>query len=338
MRLTTALDAAASLTGLTPPAARRHLESLVGLHMLARSGPNRYRLHDLLSLYAVERANLDENPDALQRARERLLSWYLRHTYAAYRATLPQGRSLPGVDEPAEETLDDALRWCERERLNLLDAVRAASEWGHHRFGWQLALAGMAFFERRSYWKAWVDSHLTWLRSARHVGDRLAEDWLLLSLGDAWRDRGDLGEALRCYADSLQAARDVGDLWTLGFALRGCGRVHEDRGNSPEATRYAQEALDTLSRMKEERSIGLALMSLGDAHHGAGYLDDALVSYGEAMKVFKRLDNRWSQGLVELHCGQTLLRAGDHPVAMSALTSAVALIGELDDRRHVALA
>ncbi|MEU3116518.1 tetratricopeptide repeat protein [Micromonospora chalcea] len=333
-----ALDAAASLTGLAPPAVRRHLESLVGLHLLARSGPNRYRLHDLLKLYAVERAKLDESAEALQDAREALLRWYLRHTYAAYRAILPQGRPLPGLDDPPRQELDQALRWCEQERLNLLDIIRAGPEWGQHELGWEIALAGMAFFERRSYWRAWVDSHLTGLQCARHAGDRLAEGWLLLSLGDAWWDRGDFDEALRSYTESLAVARDVEDLWTLGFALRGCGLVYEDRGNFAEATRYAREALHTFSRMGEERGVGLALMSLGHALRGAGRLVEALASYADAMEIFKRLGNRWSQGFVELHRGQTLLRAGDHPAALTALTAAIDLFGELSDRRHVALA
>ncbi|RZT80396.1 tetratricopeptide repeat protein [Micromonospora violae] len=333
-----ALDAAASLTGLAPQSARRHLESLVGLHMLARTGPNRYRLHDLLKLYAAERANLDENFDAVHTARERLLDWYLHHTYAAYQAILPQGRSLPEVDDPPRQSLDEALRWCEKERLNLLDLIRTASGWGQHQFGWQLALAGMAFFELRSYWRAWVDSHLIGLQCARYLGDRLAEGWLLLSLGDAWWDRGDLDEALRSYTDSLRAARDVDDLWTAGFAVRGCGLVYEDREEFQAATRHAQEALDTFGRMGERRGAGLALMSLGNAHRGAGRFAEALASYREAMQVFQRLNNRWSQGLVEFHRGQTLLRTGDHEEALSALTSAAALFRELGDRRHAALA
>ncbi|WFE67277.1 tetratricopeptide repeat protein [Micromonospora sp. WMMD714] len=333
-----ALDAAARLAGCAPSVARRHLESLVGLHLLTRSGPHRFRLHDLLRLYAMERATLDESPEAVHAARERLLRWYLHHTYAAYRAILPQGRPLPGVDVPPDATLDDALRWCEHERLNLLDVVRAAPGWGHHRLGWQIALASMAFFERRSYWKAWIDSHLAGLDCARHLGDRRAEGWLLLSLGDAWWDRGDLDEAGRCYAGSLDAARDVADAWTTGYALRGCGLVEEDRGDFAEATRYAREALLTFRQSGEERGTGLALMSLGNALRGAGRHAEALASYDDAMTVFERLRNRWSQGLVALHRGQTLLHAGEPAPALAAVTSAGALFRELGDRRHAALA
>ena len=333
-----ALDAAVRLTGLAPSVTRRHLDSLVGLHLLTRSGPHRFRLHDLLRLYAMERATFDESPEAVHAARERLLRWYLHHTYAAYRAILPQGRPLPDVDVPPDATLDDALRWCEHERLNLLDVVRAAPEWGHHRLGWQIALASMAFFERRSYWKAWIDSHLAGLVCARHLGDRRAEGWLLLSLGDAWWDRGDLDEAGRCYAGSLHAAREVGDAWTTGYALRGCGLVDEDRGDFPEATRYAQEALRTFRQLGEERGTGLALMSLGNAQRGAGRFAEALVSYDDAMTVFARLGNRWSQGLRRIHRGQTLLHTGEPGQALAAVTSAAALFRELGDRRHAALA
>nr|MDT0662112.1 ATP-binding protein [Micromonospora sp. DSM 115978] len=166
--------------------------------MLTRIGAHRFRLHDLLRLYAAERAEADEPPADVKAALTRMFDWYLVRSYDNYRKILPQGRPIPGLtgviaDGKAPfETLDEALRWSEQERLNVLDVIRLAQKTGHCDVTWKLAVASMAFFERRSYWRAWIDSHLLAVSCTRHLADRSAEGWVLLVLGDAlWEPNPD---------------------------------------------------------------------------------------------------------------------------------------------------
>ncbi|MCA1604189.1 MAG: hypothetical protein LC775_01595, partial [Acidobacteria bacterium] len=52
--------AVAALTNTTPSQARRLLETLVGTHLIAETGRDRYRFHDLLRVYAADCAKADE--------------------------------------------------------------------------------------------------------------------------------------------------------------------------------------------------------------------------------------------------------------------------------------
>ena len=65
-------------------------------------------------------------------------------------------------------------------------ATRLAAASGLHELAWKLPAAAMVFYGRRSHWADWVAAHEIGLASARTVGDRLAEAWMLNNLGMAY--------------------------------------------------------------------------------------------------------------------------------------------------------
>ncbi|WP_344525572.1 NB-ARC domain-containing protein [Streptomyces albiaxialis] len=68
--------AAAALAGLPFRETRRLLSEITWVHLLNEPAPGRYTLHDLLRVYAAERAAVEEPPRERDRAAERLLRWY----------------------------------------------------------------------------------------------------------------------------------------------------------------------------------------------------------------------------------------------------------------------
>ncbi len=92
--------AAASVAAVTVPRARGLLVTLAQAHLVEQTADDRFRLHDLLRLYAAERAGADE-PEAVHRAASRrLLTWYLRTADRADRLLIP-GRPRPASPPPA---------------------------------------------------------------------------------------------------------------------------------------------------------------------------------------------------------------------------------------------
>jgi len=65
------------------------------MHLLEEVGRDRYRFHDLIRVYALERAGADETAEECDRALRRVLDWYLRHADAADRALMPHRRHIP---------------------------------------------------------------------------------------------------------------------------------------------------------------------------------------------------------------------------------------------------
>ena len=72
------------------------LEALVDVNLLESPAPDMYRFHDLLKVYAMERAQAEETQDAREEAVSRLLWWYLNTAQAAADAVSPHRYQVPG--------------------------------------------------------------------------------------------------------------------------------------------------------------------------------------------------------------------------------------------------
>jgi tetratricopeptide (TPR) repeat protein len=186
----------------------------------AEGGGHRYRLHDLMRLFARERL-ADETPEAEGRA---ALERYLCTTFAlAARAdrllstgnsqvTLDAGRSLLVGDEIEHSILiADPLRWFDVERRNLLIAVRQAFDAGLWHWAYHIATALFQFFERLSLWDDWLAALRHALDASRRMGDRGAEASSLRLLGRRAERRRETEQATRLFTEALGIFRQLGD-------------------------------------------------------------------------------------------------------------------------------
>ncbi|MBW4718837.1 ATP-binding protein [Saccharothrix obliqua] len=366
-------QAAAALADLPPARAHRLLDALTGAHLLSQPSDGRFRLHDLLRLYAVERAQHDNDRDA---AVDRLFTWYLTTADAARRAILPHShaiRSLPAVRTVEFDSVDSAMAWYEEERQNLLDCLELATRTGRHRFAWQLPVVADGFFELRSYWHDWYEVHRLGLAAARAAGDRYGEASNLLCLGDVnWR-RGTYDEALTCYTAAVGISREIGDRWLQGFGLRGTGLVHEERRRFDVAIEHFRAASEVFTSAGIDRGVAMCLLSIGNCHRHShrfteaveqceravaafgdlgdpwseawgrytlglayqnlGRLDDAHRSFSAALGMFQRYDDHRSVGMTLTDLGEVLQATGDTPGARRLWSTAVEIFEVLEDQR-----
>ncbi len=120
--------AAAALFGIPEYSAEDALEVLVDAHLLESVGTDRYRFHDLLRVYAAERAEDDLPAAEREAAVSRLLAWYLRTADAAATAVSPHRYDIPlaaaaGAGPAlAFGAAEEALAWYDSERANLVAA------------------------------------------------------------------------------------------------------------------------------------------------------------------------------------------------------------------------
>ena len=107
--------AAAALAGWPPGQTRMVIGQLVKAHLVeaASGGTGRWRMHDLLRLYALKLSGTDTSER--EQAIDQLLGYYLNSALAAN----AQLRALPSARVLAEFTSrDDALAWLDAERPN----------------------------------------------------------------------------------------------------------------------------------------------------------------------------------------------------------------------------
>jgi DNA-binding SARP family transcriptional activator/DNA-binding XRE family transcriptional regulator len=127
-------DSVAVLTGFPRERVLRLLDQLVDEHLLAMSGPDRYRLHGVVRDYA--RAQADQDGElAVRQAVTRVLHWYLDSADAARDMLFPHlAGALDDSDgtrhAPAFAGHDEALRWLVAEHANVATATIAALDHG----------------------------------------------------------------------------------------------------------------------------------------------------------------------------------------------------------------
>ncbi|MFJ9554525.1 ATP-binding protein [Nocardiopsis sp. NPDC101807] len=336
-------EAAAALADAPLPEARRRLDHLTRANLVERLRENRYRLHDLVRLYAIERVRAEEEAGAVGEAVGRIAQWY---THAAARAQLaehPEFPAVPGAGQghelPALGSVRDALEWFETERTNLVAVVGTALEHGHHDTAWRLPATVYGLFELRRYWHEWRDLHTVGLRAAENAGDAFGTARNHLGMGDAQWLLGDLDAAVRHYRAALASNREAGDPWVEGFALRQLGVVAWQRGERDgQAVETVERAIEVFREAGERRGEAMGLLSLADFRADLGGLDTALGHCRAAMRMFEDIGDVWSTAWARCTLGRILTgsaRAGD---AVAEYLSSIQVFEERDDRDSRAMA
>ncbi|MFV2194861.1 BTAD domain-containing putative transcriptional regulator [Nocardiopsis sp. LOL_012] len=148
------LHAVAALAGLTPARTRTVLRTLQSAHLVQQPLPGRYALHDLVRLYARERAEREGR--APHEALRGLVDFYTGTAEAGNRFLGPHDLSSsavagpPGGRAPALDLADrsEAFAWYAAELPWLLAVIRLAEEMGLYRDVWRLSWDTHLFFRR----------------------------------------------------------------------------------------------------------------------------------------------------------------------------------------------
>jgi len=129
--------AAAALCDVGEERATIMLESLVDVHLAETRSPGRYRLHDLVRLFATKLASIEDTDSERDQALLRLLDVYLLTAYqAATRVplsdlpTLTDGVMAHDLNLPRFADEKSAVSWFRAERDNLAATVIAAERAG----------------------------------------------------------------------------------------------------------------------------------------------------------------------------------------------------------------
>jgi DNA-binding SARP family transcriptional activator len=320
--------AAAALFGTPEYLAEDALETLVDAHLLESTTADRYKFHDLLRVYSSERAVADLSEPDRDAAVGRLLRWYMRTSDAAGTAVAPHGYNIP-LEPPGDDPprpgftgVDDALSWYDSERVNLVAATRQASFAGLHEVAWRLPAPLFQIFETRGNWADLVTTHRTALNSARHVGNRKGEAWVLTNLGYALGMSGD-SEGIGCLEQAFAISRETGDRRCESRAANNLAEVYRRLGRTEEAIDLLRRGLD-LSRAAGRRfGEGVALVNLGDALLDLDRADEALDYLQQARRTFAEIEAEDGAGYTLWCLGRCYLSLGRDAEALEHLGQAL---------------
>jgi DNA-binding SARP family transcriptional activator len=307
------LQAAAALLGEPDRDVAEMLEGLVDVNLLESPAPDWYRFHDLLRVYAMERAQEEESEAQRDEVVHRLLWWYLDTATAAADAVSPQRYQVsyaprtPGHRPLAFATRDAALAWFDDERANIVAATRQAAAAGLYEVACRLPSTLFPLFSRRNNWTDCVTTHRIAAESAAKAGDRLGEAWALNQVGYALMKLND-PEAFGHLERALAARQELGDTRGEAQAAISLGHAHlKIHGPGEDALRYLRRAADLLEPMGAVSLRSVALVTLGDVYFELDDLDAAAECYQQAVDIGREVSGH-EEGYALLNLGIVYLR------------------------------
>ena len=334
------MPVAARLLDMGEQAAERVLERLVDAHLLETPAPGRYRLHDLLRLYARELAAQSHPEPERAAALTRALGFYAATTWGTLAVLRPGDHRLARADDRWRdgglELADEhsALGWLETERANLLAAIQqaAATPGIPNELATQLAHALFGFLWVRGHWDDWVRVSQLALAAAQRTGDRAAQAHAHNDLGLARYRQGRYEQALACHQEGLAIFRELGDRRGQAASLNNLGIVYEEQGRYQESRACHKASLAICRELGNQRGQAISLGNLGNVHERQGRYDQALACQQETLAIFDELDDRYGQAVTLNNLGKVHMRRERYDEALASLKTSLTIFRGLGDR------
>ncbi|WNV85327.1 tetratricopeptide repeat protein [Umezawaea sp. Da 62-37] len=282
----------ASLLDLSTTKTRSVLRALDRLSLVREYQPDRWRMHDLVRLYAANRAEQGATPDLRDAAVRRFVDHYL-HTALACDAELDGGRVPIVLDDPEpgcrpEPVADreSALVWFSAEHGGLLATRQLAVRRNDHLAVWRFTWALHTFHWQQGHFLEQVAGWRSALAAAEHLDDPVATVLARRLLGSSIARIGEPEEAVEHLLIALTITEGTADVENQAHTHRALARAWERLRDDEKALAHAKSALDLYcsARVPRHEADALDLVSryetrLGRFADAEAHCSDALVLY-----------------------------------------------------------
>jgi tetratricopeptide (TPR) repeat protein len=302
------------------------IDLLLEASLVEEVGEDRFRMHDLLRLYAKQRMTAEETPEQRDRATRTVLEWYFAAARTADHAVTPYRRRLsytPITDAPVVPSFADrdaGLDWLAAERVNLIAAGRIALERGWPELAWQFSDVMWPLLLYRKHYRDRRGIDEVGLEAAHGWGNVVAEAEMLNRLGRACTQGGAYAEAEQHLRRAAARFDELGDGRGRTNSEELLAALFRDSGRTAEALALFETVLAANRNLGDDRSTGKALINLGALLPVAGQPQRAIPLLREAQSIFARLTTAdpYNGVRVEHALAVAHLAAGDSPQAEAA--------------------
>ncbi|MDF2711055.1 MAG: tetratricopeptide repeat protein [Nonomuraea muscovyensis] len=322
--------ATAALTDWPHHRAEAALERLRDARLLEAAGPDRYQFHDLVGLYARERAHQDLSEEERTAAERRALHHYLTtlwmaSTMLASDSVLRCPVELPDI---SFEDLAEAERWVQGERDNLLAAAQQALVGPDPATAIGLAVGLHWPFCYQGWHTQLADIYAHAIEVADRIGAWEDKAQLRSFLGWVYRDQGSYDAAIAqlktALADWDRAGlprRKVGVLNNLGVINTIVGRLDEALG-------YLESALELNDDAERPGATATIRNNRVHVYYRQGRFDEAIAEARQLVELGPKVGPLADAGIAHGSLGDAYRHAGRLPEAMESYTTAVRLLRE----------
>jgi DNA-binding SARP family transcriptional activator len=334
--------AAANLTGTDYRTAEDLLESLLDHNLLAQHSPGRYRLHDLIRVYAL---NLDDDPaEDREAALDRLLDYYEHTLQAADRhlASYTRPGPAPATNAPAAAPhlagQTSALNWLRAERDNLQACLATVTDRRRPTRVLAFTSALAAFLHQEGPWRPAAAFHHTAISIAHELGDRFSEANARCDLGRLRQVSGDLEAAADLYQQALTIYQDLGDRLGEANVVGDLGRLRYATGEFLLAGDLHERAIAIYQDLGDRLGEANSVLGVGYVRYLAGDYAAAGGLAERALAIYQDLGHRSGEAYALWYLGRVRHATGDFVLAADLHERALTVFEELGHRSGEAFA
>ena len=357
-------DAAAALWGVELDQAKYVLGELMAASLVEWNKSDRYRLHDLVRLFADAKLNAGERAVG----QKRFATHYRDVLNAAKKLYMKGGESLLrglalfdlewgniqaghalvaeqsdaadadmaqlGITYPNAGAYLLLLRQHSRERIRWLEIALAAARRLLHREdeGNALGNLGVAYAELGETRRA-IQFFEQALLTHREISHRREEGNALGSLGAAYAVLGETRRAIKFYEQHLGIARELLDRRGEGAVLINLGLAYKNLNETPRAIQFFEQALLIVREIGDRRGESAALGNLGTVYAVLGETRRAIQFFEQALLITRELGDRRGEGSDLGNLGLAYATLGETGRAIQFFKQTLLIHREIGDRR-----
>jgi tetratricopeptide (TPR) repeat protein len=284
----------------------------------------RYRLHDLVRLFADTKLTAEERAVG-----QKLFAKLYRNVLAAANGLYLQG------DESLQRGLAlFDLEWGNIQAGHAWVAAHAdAADADVAQLGMAYPDAGAYVLNLRQHSREWIRWLQIALAAARRLQHRAGEGVTLSNLGLAYLDLGETSRAIQFHEQHLTIAQEIGDRRGEGVALGNLGNAYFDFRDIRRAIEFHVQALPIFREIGDRRGEGAVLGNLGNAYFDLGETSRAIRSYEQQLAIVREIGDRHGEGNVLCNLGIAYKKLGETRRAIQFYEQALLIDREIGDRR-----
>ncbi|WP_240686849.1 AfsR/SARP family transcriptional regulator [Amycolatopsis suaedae] len=325
------------------------LDQLVDVHLVEltssdENGQARYRLHDLLRVFATDRGHAEDTGADRRSALRRVIEGYLDlagtaaeripiHFFGTHDVRTDGWR----VRQP-ESLVADPTAWFEAERITATTLVELAARWELDDLAWRLATAFIPFFDLRGHQDDWERTHVIALAAARRRGCPRGQAIVQRNLGQVQLYRDAYPEALAAFEESRMLFEREGDRRGVAIGHSGLGTVHRILGDNDSALEHCERALRLFGEVGDRHGQAVATIALGSVRLSSGDLAEAERCFAEARSLSVAIGDRHREAHALMRMALVRQAHGELSTARDLITTSIAIFDDLGDHHCVGYA
>ncbi|WP_246258599.1 AfsR/SARP family transcriptional regulator [Amycolatopsis anabasis] len=313
-----------AMLGCPPEEAEQALESLVDANLLEQPAAGRYRLHDLVAVFARQ-LSAAAPPEVVAAARTGALRLYVTAARCTSDWGLPGFPTGPELGDNPFTGWADAAAWLDAAGGELVDVVAHAAAIGEVDYACWIAEGLVDYLTRQGRFH----ECRTALEIALPLVDQATDERMICSLrfclGFAYGMQTHFDQARTWVADALRLSRQLGYRREEARALGTLGAIATAEGRHSQATGDLVEAMALAAELGDDWLISMGTSYLGYIHHMQGRHEQALDSFAQCQLLGEKIDSPRMTGTALCAYGTVHLHLGRFAEAAAALRRAVEL-------------